>query len=124
VNSGFEQLFHGDISQVTSSLDCILQLPAASPEGRRLATTTQSLLLQLPAPRDYIPVPAPLRNEQRVREDLSPGYDSSAAPPEPDSAETGRQTKTFLPKTKETTHVIPHTSRKEISAWGDASRRG
>ena len=73
VNSGFEQLFHGDISQVTSLLDCILQLPAASQSGRRLATTTQPLLLQLPAPRDYIPVPAPLRTEQRVREDLGPG---------------------------------------------------
>jgi hypothetical protein len=88
VNSGFEQLFHGDISQVTSLLDCILQLPAASQSGRRLATTTQPLLLQLPAPRDYIPVPAPLRTEQRVREDLGPGSESSAAPPEPDSAGT------------------------------------
>ncbi len=48
----------------------------------------QSKLLRLPAPRDYIPVPAPLRTEQRVREDLGPGKHWSAAPPEPDSAET------------------------------------
>jgi hypothetical protein len=51
------------------------------------------MLLRLPAPRDYIPVPAPLRTEQRVREDFGPGNDSSAAPPEPDSAETYRQSK-------------------------------
>jgi len=87
------------------------------------------MLLRLPAPRDYIPVPAPLRTEQRVREDLGPGNDSSAAPPEPDSAETKASNKTaadiqkILAGHKEATHAIL-ARRTRKSVLGNASHQG
>jgi len=86
------------------------------------------MLLQLPAPRDYIPVPAPLRTEQRVREDLGPGSESSAAPPEPDSAGTKprkkpRQRSKILPDTRKRRTLLAHVAHGN-QCWEDASHPG
>ncbi len=84
------------------------------------------MLLRLPAPRDYIPVPAPLRNEQRVREDLVP---ETIRPPRRRN-QTARKRK---PKNKiaaDSQKILPDARRRRTllahvahgnQCWEDAS---
>lgn len=69
-------------------------------------------------------MPAPLRTEQRVREDLGPGKHSSAAPPEPDSAETSSEeqkncgrVKKFLPDARRR-RTLPSRVAHGNQCWG------